>query len=90
MEPDGINGLNSYSYNKFKKYYASGTKIRKGYLEAFIAASTEARNKSEFVSLYESSNYWQEQNDVKSYALNNYTEEIEDKDLGLVRKINLN
>ena len=90
MEPDGLNELKSYLYDKFQKYDASDTKLTRAYLEAMIAADKEARNKSEFVSLYGSSHYWQEQIEVNSYVLNIHTEEIEDKDLGPVRKINLN
>lgn len=90
MEPDGLNELKTYLYNKFQKYDDNDAKLTQAYLEAIAAVDMKARNKSEFVSQYGSPHYWQEQNDVKSYVLNTYTEEIEDKDLGLVRKINLN
>ena len=90
MEPDGLNELKTYLYNKFQKYDDNDAKLTQAYLEAMIAVDMEARNKSEFVSKYGSAHYWQEQNEVKSYVLNICTEEIEDKDLGLVRKINLN
>ena len=90
MEPDGLNELKTYLYNKFQKYDDNDAKLTQAYLEAMIGVDMEAKNKSEFLSLYASSHYWEEQNEVKSYVLNVCTEEIEDKDLGLVRKINLN
>ena len=92
MEPDGLNELKSYLYNKFQKYDASNTKLTQAYLDAMIAVDMEARNKSEFLSLFDSAHYWLEQNEDQQYTWD-YTEasvEIEDQDLGLVRKINLN
>ena len=90
MEPDELNELKSYLYNKFQKYDDNDAKLTRAYLEAMIAVDIEARNKSEFVSQYGSPHYWQEQIEVQQYTWGDYTEEIEDKDLGLVRKINLN
>ena len=90
MDPEGLNELQSYIFSKIQKYHDSDTKLTKSYLEAIAVGDMEAKNKSEFLSLYASSHYWEEQNEVKSYVINICTEEIEDKDLGLVRKINLN
>ena len=90
MEPDGLNDLKTHLYNKFQKYDDNGAKLTRAYLEAMIAVDTEARNKSEFVSQHNSPHFWQEQNEVQQYTWDDYTEEIEDKDLGIVRKINLN
>ena len=90
MEPDGLNELKTYLYNKFQKYDDNDAKLAQSYLEAITAGDIEARNKSEFVSLYGSAHYWLEQNEVQQYTWDDYTEEIEDKDLGIVRKINLN
>ena len=93
MEPEGLNELQSCIYSKIQKYHDSDTNLTKAYLEVIAAVDMEARNKSEFVSLYASPHFWQEQNEVQQYTWDDYTEaseEIEDKDLGLVRKINLN
>ena len=90
MEPDELNELKTYLYNKFQKYDDNDAKLAQSYLEAIAAVGIEMRNRSEFVSQYGSPHYWQEQIEVQQYTWDDYTEEIEDKDLGLVRKINLN
>ena len=90
MEPDGLNELKTYLSSKIQEYHDNDAKLTQAYLEAMIAVDMEARNKSEFVSQYGSPHYWQEQNEVQQYTWDDYTEEIEDKDLGIVRKINLN
>lgn len=90
MEPDGLNELKSYLYNKFQKYDDNDAKLTQAYLEAIAAVDMKARNKSEYVTLHGSAYYWLEQNEVQQYTWDDYTEEIEDKDLGIVRKINLN
>ena len=86
MEPDGLSELKSYLY---KKYYDNDVKLTQTYLEAISAVDTVARYKDDLATLY-GSLYMSEFNEYRSYVLNNYTEEIEDKDLGLVRKINFN
>ena len=87
MEPDGLNELKSYLYNKFQKYDVSDTKLTQAYLEAISEVGSLTG------SGHGSAHYWLEQNEVQQYTWDDYTEvseEIEDKDLGLVRKINLN
>ena len=87
MEPDGLNELKSYLYNKFQKYGVSDTKLTQAYLEAISEVGSLTG------SGHGSAHYWLEQNEVQQYTWDDYTEvseEIEDKDLGLVRKINLN
>lgn len=86
MEPDKLKELKSYLY---KKYYSSDTKIAQEYLQHLSAVGIATRDKDDLATIY-SSYYASEFNERKSYVLNTYTEEIEDKDLGLVRKINLN
>ena len=87
MEPDGLNELKSYLYNKFQKYGVSDTKLAQAYLEAISEVGSLTG------SGHGSAHYWLEQNEVQQYTWDDYTEvseEIKDKDLGLVRKINLN
>ena len=87
MEPDGLNELKSYLYNTFQKYDVSDTKLTQAYLEAMSEVGSLTG------SGHGSAHYWLEQNEVQQYTWDDYTEvseEIEDKDLGLVRKINLN
>ena len=85
MEPDGLNELKSYLY---KKYYDRDTKITQQYLEAISEVDISTRDQVDIAAIY-SSYYTSEYNEYKSYVLNVYTEEIADKDLGIVRKINL-
>ena len=87
MEPDGLNELKSYLYNKFQKYGVRDTNLTQAYLEAISEVGSLTG------SGHGSAHYWLEQNEVQQYTWDDYTEvseEIEDKDLGLVRKINLN
>ena len=86
MEPDGLNELKSYLY---KKYSGSDTKITQEYLQPITAVDIATRDIDDLATIY-SSYYASEFNERKSYVLNTYTKEIEDKDLGVVRKINLN
>lgn len=86
MEPYGLNELKSYLY---KKYCDNDTKITQEYLPQLSAVDIAARDVDVLASIY-SSYYASEFNERKFYVLNTYTEEIEDKDLGLVRKIKLN
>ena len=86
MEPYGLNELKSYLY---KKYCDSDTKITQEYLQQLSAVDIATRDVDDLATIY-SSYYASEFNERKSYVLNTYTEEIEDKDLGIVRKINLN
>ena len=86
MEPDGLNELKSYLYNTFQKYVVSDTKLTQAYLEAMSEVGSLTG------SGHGSAHYWLEQNEVQQYTWDDYTEvseEIEDKDLGIVRKINL-
>ena len=92
MEPDGLNELlnelKSYLYNKFQKYGVSDTKLTQAYLEALSEVGSLTG------SGHSSAHYWLEQNEVQQYTWDDYNgelkEEIEDNDLGLVRKLNLN
>ena len=86
MEPDELNELKSYLYNTFQKYDVSDTKLTQAYLEAMSEVGSLTG------SGHGSAHYWLEQNEVQQYTWDDYTEvseEIEDKDLGIVRKINL-
>ena len=85
MEPDGLNELKAYLYNKFQKYDDSDTNDELvGYLDSLVKAGSLTG------SGHGSPHYWQEHIEVQQYTSVDYTEEIEDKDLGIVRKINLN
>ena len=87
MEPDRLNELKSYLYNMFQKYDVSDTRLSQAYLEAISEVGSLTG------SGHGSAHYWLEQNEVQQYTWDDYTEvskEIKDKDLGLVRKINLN
>ena len=86
MEPDGVNELKTYLYNK---YCDSDTEITQEYLQHLSAVGVATRDMDDLADMY-SSYYTSEFNECKSYVFNTYTEEIEDKDLGIVRKINLN
>ena len=86
MEPDRLNELKSYLY---KKYCGSDTKITQEFLQHFSAVDIATRDIDDLATIY-SSYYPSEFNEYKSYVLNTHTEEIADKDLGIVRKINLN
>ena len=86
MEPDGLNELKSYLYNTFQKYVVSDTNLTQAYLEAISEVGSLTG------SGHGSAHYWLEQNEVQQYTWDDYTEvseEIKDKDLGIVRKINL-
>ena len=89
MEPDGLNELKSYLSSKIQKYSGIDTKLTQAYLEAISEVDISTRDVDVLATVY-SSYYASEFNERKSYVLNTYTEEIEDKDLGIVRKINLN
>lgn len=89
MEPDGLKELKSYLYSKIQKYHDSDTKLTKSYLKAIAAVDRAERDKYDLATLY-SSLYLSEFNGIQYYAQADCMEEIEDKDLGLVRKINLN
>ena len=71
-----------------KSYTAQPQDIQE-FLKAMAAISMVAEGKDDLASRY-GSLYMSEYNEVKSYVLKTHIEEIEDKDLGLVRKINLN
>ena len=86
MELDGVNELKTYLYNK---YCDSDTKITQEYLQHRSAVGIATRDMDDLAAMY-SSYYKSEFNERKSYVFDTYTEEIEDKDLGIVRKINLN
>ena len=86
MEPDGLNELKSYLYNK---YCDSDTKITQEYLQHLSAVGIATRDMDDLAAMY-SSYYKSEFNECKSYVFNTYTKVINDKDLGKVRKINLN
>lgn len=90
MKPDGLNELKVHLSNKIQKYHDNDAKLTRAYLEAMIATGKEARDVDALATVYSSYYAASEFNERKSYVLNTYTEEIEDKDLGLVRKINLN
>ena len=87
MEPDGLNELKSYLYNTFQKYDVSDTKLTQAYLEAISEVGSLTG------SGHGSAHYWLEQNEVQQYTWDDYSEdykeELNDKDLGIVRKINL-
>ena len=86
MEPDGLNELKSYLYNK---YCDSDTKITQEYLQHLSAVGIATKDTDDLAAIY-SSYYISEFNECKSYVFNTYTKVINDKDLGKVRKINLN
>lgn len=86
MEPDGLNELKTYLYNK---YYAIDTSVAKECLEAMNAFNSVTNNKDDIATLYGS--YYVTEFDGSKYNTQaGYREEIVDKDLGIVRKINLN
>ena len=90
MEPDTLMGFKDFLSKKLQqKFIVSNTSEElKDYINDYVDAlyNVDTLNSS----IHDSSKYWLEQNGVKQFVLDDYTEEIEDIDLGLVRKINLN
>ena len=86
MEPDGLNELKAYLYDRLHQKFEVGNPNDElvGYLDSLVKAGSLTG------SGHGSAHYWLEQNEVQQYTWDDYTEEIEDKDLGIVRKINLN
>ena len=89
MEPYGLDEFSYYLAKKLQQKFdvSSPNDELVGYLDSL------AKTGSLTGSGHGSAHYWLEQNEVQQYTWDDYTEtseEIEDKDLGLVRKINLN
>ena len=90
MEPDTLNDFKTFLAEKLQQEFivSDTSEELKGYINDYLdnLAKVESLNSS----INDSSKYWLEQDGVKQFVLDDYIEEIEDKDLGLVRKINLN
>ena len=94
MEPDGLNELRYYLTKKLQQKVADSNTDEEldecidDYLNCLATVGSLTG------SGHGSAHYWLEQNEVQEYTWDDYNEEIqdeiEDKDLGLVRKINLN
>ena len=90
MEPNTLIGVKDFLSKKLQQNFivSNTSEELKDYMNDYLDASAKVDTLNS--SIYDSSKYWLEQNGVKQLVLDNYIEEIEDIDLGLVRKINLN
>ena len=90
MEPDTLNDFKTFLAEKLQQEFivSDTSEELKGYINDYLdnLATVDSLNSS----INDSSSYWLEQYGVTQFVLDDYIEEIEDKDLGLVRKINLN
>ena len=96
MEPDTLNDFKTFLAKKLQqKFIVSDTDEElKGYINDYLdnLAKVDSLTKVDSLnsSIHDLYKDWLEQNEVKQFVLDDYIEEIEDIDLGLVRKINLN
>ena len=90
MEPDILNDFKTFLAEKLQQEFivSDTSEELKGYINDYLdnLATVDSLNSS----INDSSSYWLEQYGVTQFVLDDYIEEIEDTDLGLVRKINLN
>ena len=91
MEPDGLEKLLTKSFTDVlqQNHYSRHPQVIQEFAKAIAAVGIATRDMDDLADIY-SSYYISEFNECESYVFNTYTEEIEDKDLGIVRKINLN
>ena len=91
MEPDLIKDTLTKSFTEtlLHKPYTQQMEEVQEFLKIIAAVGIVADDKDDLISHYNSL-YMSKYNENKSYMLNTYTEDLEDKDLGIVRKINLN
>ena len=90
MKPDTLNDFKTFLAEKLQQEFivSDTSEELKGYINDYLdnLAKVDSLNSS----INDSSSYWLEQYGVNQFVLDDYIEEIEDTDLGLVRKINLN
>ena len=90
MEPDTLNDFKTFLAKKLQQQFIvsdTGEEL-KGYINDYL--DNLAKVDLLISSIHDSSSYWLEHNEVDQSIWDDCIEEIEDKDLGLVRKINLN
>ena len=89
MKPDALNDFKTFLAQKLQQetIVSDTDEELNGYINDYLdkLAKIDTLNSS----IHDSSKYWLEQNRVIQFVLDDYIEEIEDTDLGLVRKINL-
>lgn len=92
MEPDGLEELLTKSFTDAlqQNRYSRHPQIMQEFAKAIATVGRVTDDKDDLASLYGSSFYISEYIKNSSHVLNTRIKEIEDKDLGLVRKINLN
>ena len=90
MEPNTLIGVKDFLSKKLQQNFivSNTSEELKDYINDYL--DTLAKVDTLNSSIHDSSKYWLGQKGVKQLVLDNYIEEIEDIDLGLVRKINLN
>lgn len=92
MEPDGLEELLTKRFTDVlqQNYYSRHPQVIQEFAKAIAAVGRVTDDKDDLASLYGASFYMSEYIKNNSYVLNTHIKDIEDKDLGLVRKINLN
>ena len=91
MEPEPIKELLTKRFTDMlqQNYYSKHPQVMQEFAKAITTVGRVTDDKDDLASLYGSSFYMSEYIKNNSHVLNTRIEEIEDKDLGLVRKINL-
>lgn len=96
MEPEHIKELLTINFMEILQQnpYASQSQVVHEFIKALSDVGVEPKDKDELESLVDSCHYWIDSIKYQQYICEDcsevYREELNDKDLGIVRKINLN
>ena len=96
MEPEPIKELITRSFMALleQKPYARQPEVIHEFINALTTVGMVSKDKDDLASLSDSCHYWIDSNTDQQYTWEDYSEdyreELVDKDLGIVRKINLN
>ena len=95
MEPEHIKELLTINFMEILQQnpYASQSQVVHEFIKALSDVGVEPKVKNELESLYDSCHYWLDSIKDQHYTWEDCSEvyrvELNDKDLGIVRKINL-
>lgn len=92
MESEPIKELITRSFMELldQKPYARQPEVVHEFIKALINVGVVPKDTDDLASLADSCHYWLDSNKNTRYPWEDYREELNDKDLGIVRKINLN